>query len=190
MKARLRKDILSRRDTLAPSTIESKSHTIIERLESIPQFKRSRMPMFYASFRGEVHTISIIKARLETGLPVVLPRTIIEARRLIPYRIYSWEKDIVEGAYGIQEPNPEFAVRVAPHEIDLVVVPGSLFGKDCTRHGYGGGFYDRFLSQEAPQAFRIGLAFSFQVLDEVPSEPHDQKMDMIITEETVIRCKG
>ena len=190
MKATIRKEILSYRDSLDPSLIKKKSHTITDQLKTTPQFVQSRMPMLYASFRGEVHTISLIRERLKKGLPVALPRSIVEARRLAPYLIRSWERDIAKGAYGIPEPNPESAVPVSPSQIDLVVVPGSVFGKDCTRHGYGGGFYDRFLSRQVPHAYRIGLAFSFQVLEFVPSEPHDQKMDLILTEETVIMCEG
>ncbi|MCW5213519.1 hypothetical protein VU04_11495, partial [Desulfobulbus sp. TB] len=57
------------------------------------------------------------------------------------------------------------------------------------RLGYGGGYYDRFLTQDAPQAQRIGLAYTQQMVEQVPMEPHDQYMDMIITEEQVYQCR-
>ena len=144
--------------------------------------------MFYASFRSEVHTIDFIKGRVAKGLPVVLPRTLVVERRLIPYAIQSWDHDVKVGAYGILEPDPKRARKISSKQLDLIIVPGSVFDKTCARHGYGGGFYDRFLSEDAPQAFRIGLAFSCQVVEMAPIDPHDQKMDMIITENGVLQC--
>ena len=70
----------------------------------------------------------------------------------------------------------------------MVVVPGSVFDRRCGRYGYGGGYFDRFLSIEAPQALRIGLAFSLQVLPEIPLKTHDQRMDIIVTENEILRC--
>ncbi|MCW5208768.1 hypothetical protein VU10_00855 [Desulfobulbus sp. US1] len=57
------------------------------------------------------------------------------------------------------------------------------------RLGYGGGYYDRFLTQDAPQARRIGLAYALQMVEQVPMEAHDQYMDMIITEQQAYACK-
>jgi 5-formyltetrahydrofolate cyclo-ligase len=70
----------------------------------------------------------------------------------------------------------------------MVVVPGSVFDRRCGRYGYGGGYYDRFLSIEAPQALRIGLAFSLQVVPGIPLKTHDQKMDIIVMENEMLRC--
>jgi 5-formyltetrahydrofolate cyclo-ligase len=78
---------------------------------------------------------------------------------------------------------------VDPASIDTVLIPGSVFDVTGGRLGYGGGFYDRFLSNSAPQATRIGLAFSRQLVDRVPMEPHDQYMDFLVTEEQIFDCK-
>jgi 5-formyltetrahydrofolate cyclo-ligase len=67
-------------------------------------------------------------------------------------------------------------------------VPGSVFDTHCNRFGYGGGFYDRFLSMHAPQAIRIALAFDFQVQRKIDPKPHDEPMDIIVTEKRTIRC--
>lgn len=188
MKTSLRKKVLSFRDTLTPEELAQKSGAIWERLTQITAYSNATFPMFYANFKSEVITKQTIKERLKKKLPVVLPKTVIGERRLIPYLIKNWETDIVPGAYGILEPNPNTAERIAPDSIDVVIVPGSVFDKRCGRHGYGGGYYDRFLSEEAKGAIRIGLAFSIQVMEKIPLDPHDQKMDIIVSEDETIQC--
>ncbi len=188
MKSDVRREALRLRDGLTEQERLTKSKIITERLISLETYQKAQSPMFYASFRSEVITIDLIVARLAEGLPVILPLTLIDERRLVPYLITSWDKDIKRGAYGIPEPDPAKASPFHPNDLDLVLVPGSVFDKNCTRHGYGGGFYDRFLAEEAPQATRIALAYSCQLFDRVESEPHDQKMDLIITEKETLWC--
>lgn len=69
-----------------------------------------------------------------------------------------------------------------PDEIDLVVVPGLAFSQDRHRLGRGGGFFDRFLSGRAANAFKLGICFSFQLVDHVPTEGHDVVMDAVVTD--------
>ena len=135
-----------------------------------------------------METISLIKNRLVSDRPVLLPRTLIKEKKLAIFSIRSMY-DLAPGAYGILEPVEARAERVDPAKIDVVLVPGSVFDYRGGRFGYGGGFYDRFLSRDAPRAVRIGLAFSFQVLDNIPIKPHDELMDYIITERQVISCR-
>ncbi len=130
----------------------------------------------------------MIAKRLSQGKAVALPRTIIAKRQLECFQISSLD-DLVTGAYSIMEPDPERCPRVDPSELDMVIVPGSVFDRRGGRLGYGGGYYDRFLSKDAPQALRIALAFSFQVQDNnIPLQPHDELMDYIVTEKEIIRC--
>lgn len=134
-----------------------------------------------------METLSIIKRRLAEERPVLLPKTLINEKRLAVYRISSMD-DLAPGSYGILEPTESKVQEVHPADIDLVLVPGSVFDRRGGRYGYGGGFYDRFLSQEAPGALRIALAFSFQVFDNIFLQSHDQLMDYIVTEREIIRC--
>ncbi len=130
----------------------------------------------------------MIAKRLSQGKAVALPRTIIAQRQLECFQISSLD-DLVTGAYSIMEPDPERCPRVDPSELDIVIVPGSVFDRRGGRLGYGGGYYDRFLSKDAPQALRIALAFSFQVQDNnIPLQPHDELMDYIVTEKEIIHC--
>ena len=72
-----------------------------------------------------------------------------------------------------------------PEQIDLVLVPGLAFSKNRHRLGRGGGFFDRLLSGPAKGAFKLAICFSFQVIDEIPIEPHDAVVDAIATEERI-----
>jgi 5-formyltetrahydrofolate cyclo-ligase len=69
---------------------------------------------------------------------------------------------------------------------DLIFVPGLAFSKDGHRLGRGAGFFDRLLASRAARAFKIGICFSFQLVDAVPTERHDIEMDMIVTDEGVL----
>jgi 5-formyltetrahydrofolate cyclo-ligase len=97
-------------------------------------------------------------------------------------------RQLQPGCYGILEPTSAQVV-IEPARLDLALVPGSVFDRCGARLGYGGGFYDRFLSQDAPQALRIGLSFEIQLVDQVPTEVHDQFMDILVTEEQLYDCR-
>jgi 5-formyltetrahydrofolate cyclo-ligase len=94
--------------------------------------------------------------------------------------------DLSPGTYGILEPKKEKIKPTSIHEIDIVLVPGVAFDRFGHRLGQGGGYYDWFLSKT--NVVSIGLAFEFQILKEIPVEPHDQRVDLIVTEEKLIEC--
>jgi len=182
-----RSQILSKRNGLSFSTLSCLSKKIADNLRELDEYRTSRMPLIYISFRSEVDTHQLIKERLNSGLEVAVPKTDVTNKRLETYLLRDWEKDLSPGAYGILEPDMKVTSLISPSQIDLAVVPGSVFDRKCGRYGYGGGYFDRFLSIEAPQALRIGLAFSLQLLPEIPLKPHDQRMDIIITESEMLR---
>ncbi|MBE0584168.1 MAG: 5-formyltetrahydrofolate cyclo-ligase, partial [Desulfofustis sp.] len=74
---------------------------------------------------------------------------------------------------------------VAPIDLDLIILPGSVFDRRGGRFGYGGGYYDRLLAQ-VPNATRIALAFELQVVDRLPLADHDELLDRIVTEQRII----
>ena len=183
-----RSQILSKRDRFSLSSLSCLSKKITDNLKELEEYQTSRIPLIYVSFRSEVDTHQLIRERLNSGLEVAIPKTDVTNRRLEAYLLKNWGKDLRPGAYGILEPDVKVAPLIRPSQIDMVVVPGSVFDRQCGRYGYGGGYFDRFLSIEAPQALRIGLAFSLQVLPEIPLKTHDQRMDIIVTENEMLRC--
>ena len=128
----------------------------------------------YVSYRSEIKTQELLQALHEAGWRVYVPY--VAGQRMQAVR---WTPDtpMVLNQWGIPEP----AVREAPDEpLTLAILPGVAFGKDGTRLGYGGGYYDRFLAEHPCR--RIGICGSWQLLDSVPTEPHDLTADGILCE--------
>ena len=183
-----RSQILFKRNRLSLSALSCLSKKIADNLRRLEEYQNSRIPLIYVSFKSEVDTHQIIIERLNSGLEVAVPKIDITNRRLKTYLLRDWKKELKPGVYGILEPDVKVASLIRPSQIDIVVVPGSVFDRRCGRYGYGGGYFDRFLSIEAPQALRIGLAFSLQFLPKIPLKIHDQRMDIIVTENKTLRC--
>jgi 5-formyltetrahydrofolate cyclo-ligase len=184
----LRRTVLAGRDSLTPSLRGSLSEKIRHTVEQIAAYSNCRTPLIYVSFRSEVETQRLIEGRLRQGLHVAVPKTDVLNKRLLPYLIRDCSRDLRPGAYGILEPDPARTTPICPEEIDVALIPGSVFDRRCGRYGYGGGYYDRFLNDMAPRAIRIGLAFHMQLSPEIPLKPHDQRMDIIVTERECIEC--
>jgi 5-formyltetrahydrofolate cyclo-ligase len=143
--------------------------------------------MVYLAFRGEVETSRIIEDCLGRGVVVAAPLTLRADRRLVPLRLEGRAGELRKGAYGILEPDPARCSPVAPESLDLVVVPGVAFDERGGRLGYGGGYYDRFLRRHAAGAIWAALAFEIQiVLEPLPLDAHDVRMDLIFTESRVL----
>jgi len=184
----LRKEILAKRDTLTRDEIVTKSAAIAQRLLSLPEFAESDNIFLYVSFRSEVQTMELLHELVGRGKNVSVPITYVKERRLDAIRITNPAAELVPGYCDIPEPRPEILTSnyVDPQTIDLIVLPGSVFDERCGRFGYGGGFYDRFVSAN-PAAIRIGLAFEAQMVERAPLQDHDELLDMVVTEERVIR---
>ena len=183
----LRKEILSKRDRLTPRQIEDRSTKITQRLLEQIEIKRAHTVFIYVNFRSEVSTRKIIAELLRLGRQVAVPITREKERRLDIVTISDPENDLVPGYYGIMEPREESVERqaITPADIDVIILPGSVFDKRCGRFGYGGGYYDRLLAQ-IPSTARIALAFELQVVDRLPLQDHDEILDKVITEKQTL----
>ncbi len=191
MSAMLRQERLAARDQLDPISRCGKSGRIHRLLLAHPAAAAAEHFFLYIHFRSEVETLPLLNKLLAAGKTVSVPLTLRREGRLLAVQITDPASQLRPGCFGILEPNREQIRQTAvnPAEIDIALVPGSVFDRRGGRLGYGGGFYDRFLSQDAPQALRIGLAFAMQLTDRVPLEPHDQVMDILVTEEQVYECR-
>ncbi len=178
----LRQRILAARDTLAPEVRREWSAAICARLWEIPAVAAARAIMVYVSFRSEVETGIFIGEALKRGVTVVVPRTEVKAKQLAVYRLNDPARDLRPGYCGILEPDPTRVQPIDPAAIEVVILPGSVFDWAGGRLGYGGGYYDRFLAQQAPQALRIAVAYGMQVVEEVPVLAHDMRLHWLVTE--------
>lgn len=185
---KIRRQIIATRDQLSAHDLAMKSKLIIENLFQLAEFKAATTVMFYASFKSEVHTLECLARCIKHGKRLVLPRTLAKKKILRPYLIKDPLHDLEPGYCSIPEPDPTLTAQIDPREIDAIIIPGSAFDQHGGRLGYGGGFYDRFLTNQAPGALRIGLAFDLQVTDTpLPLAAHDQLLDCLVTEQKIFR---
>lgn len=185
---KLRRDTLGNRDSLSKKEQIDKSEEIQKRLFELDEVKKAQTIFIYVNFRSEVRTIAIIESLMEAAKKVTVPITLIDEKRLEAVQLFDLSKDLIPGYCGIPEPDKSRYKRnvIAPENIDIVILPGSVFDERGGRFGYGGGFYDRFL-EGIPQAIRIGLAFELQTVVEAPIKEHDEILDYIITEKRIIK---
>ena len=150
------------------------SAAIFSAVERLPEFRAARTVAVFAALPDEPATDEVL-ARWASTRRVVLPRVEGDAMRF-----YACRPDaLVFGAFGILEPPGE---RPCPAgEIDLVVCPGVAFTADGRRLGRGRGYYDRYLGDPAFRGFRVGVCYAHQLVDDLPVEPHDVRMDRVIT---------
>jgi 5-formyltetrahydrofolate cyclo-ligase len=185
-KRTLREQVLTLRAALPEQQRAQKSIKIQETILGLPEFQEAQNIMLFLNFRDEVETTGLAKKVLELGKTLVLPRCAPKGV-IIPSLIHDLEKDIEPGTWGIREPKKEGLIQVNPHEIDFTLVPGAAFDQQGNRLGYGGGYYDRFFERLKQGTPKVAIAFSCQVVAEIPVEPFDKKVDMLITEEGVTR---
>ena len=153
-----------------------RSEFIMERVAAMPCFQKAKVVLLYWSMADEVQTHAFVE-RWWREKTVLLPCVDGDNLRLRPY---TGPECMTAGEqFGIGEPTGEEWTDL--DRIDMIVVPGVAFDREGNRMGRGRGFYDRLL-KTATHAFKVGVAFDFQVIEAVPTEPHDVKMDTVVSE--------
>ncbi len=188
LKKSLRRETLAKRKELAeqsPMLFHEFSAKIIDTLKQTDEYKNAHTIMCFVSFEDEVETHQFIKDALADGKKVYVPHIIQVEKIMVPAEILDFDKDLEPGYYGILSPREDELRLKDKSEIDLVVTPGVLFDENGYRIGYGAGFYDRFFSQIEPAVPKIGIAFSLQQTDEVPTDEFDIPIDQLITEKGI-----
>lgn len=182
----IREEILQKRKDLDKNIRGMYSEEITNKLLASSYYMNAKTIMCFISFSDEVDTHDFIKRALKDGKEIVVPITFSKSHELKPSRIESFN-ELEPGFYNILTPKKEFERFIDPNEIDLIITPGVAFKKDGYRVGYGGGYYDRFLSK-IPNTQTIAIAFSLQIVDELPIDNYDIPVDYIYTEKNIITC--
>lgn len=155
------------------------------RLAETLEFKLARSVMIYNSDTTEIDTHELVLASLESGKRVGLPRTDKESHTLQVLEILDVHRDLEPSRFGFKEPRSVLP-PIEPALLDLILVPGRAFDPDGNRLGRGGGYYDRFVARLSGPRL-VALAFDCQIVASVPHQAHDRPVDMILTEERVVR---
>jgi len=181
-KAALRHKALVQRDRAAEAAGPKAALTIARRVLGDFVFMQGAVIGGYAAVRGEVDPFPLMAALANQGHALCLPQTTGDE---LVFRAWRPGDPLVIGRYNIPEPDSKARER-SPN---LVLVPLLAFDRHGYRLGYGGGYYDRYLSEHRGRsALRaIGIAFAGQEVDELPREATDQRLDAVVTEERVIR---
>lgn len=180
LKEELRKQMLKKRSGLAREYSAAADQAILKRLFEMPAYRKAKAVFTYVSKDGETDTRELIEHGLAQGKTVAVPRCTGEGL-MKAYRIYGME-DLEEGHYRILEPKTS-CQEIQPESIDLAVVPCVSCGYDGRRLGYGGGYYDRYLT--LTPALRVALCREQLMCDMIPSEIYDCAMDLVITEKGI-----
>lgn len=175
-KAEVRKMMRERKRAVSPDEKLRRSRIIMHRLEHTKDFAAAQVVLLYWSMADEVQTHEFVE-RWYREKTLLLPCVDGNDLRL---RQYTGPECMVAGEqFGIGEPTGEEWTDLAA--VQLIAVPGVAFDPQGNRMGRGRGFYDRML-KSTPNAVKIGLAYDFQMLDNIPTEPHDVRMDRVLTD--------
>lgn len=200
LKKAVRREVLTLRDSIS---VEDKAQydTVIRRIVTgMTEYREAEVILAYVNYKSEVETTFLIEQALADGKNVFAPK--VAGREMEFWKVTSLE-DLQEGYQGIREPvqSISFSEWMKACKI-MMLVPGAVFDRERHRIGYGGGFYDRYLNRlaenmdcatqmwdhiEHASFITAALAYSCQVLEQIPHEEHDRKPDLIVTEKGIYR---
>ena len=149
-------------------------------------FARAAAVLLFDPLPDEIDARPLLVAALGAGKRVALPRVDWDAGTMRAVEVSGPDFDAETRRHGVREPGE--GTVIDPADLGLILVPGLAFDAAGHRLGRGKGFYDRFLTDAPRAAHRLGLAFAFQILDRVPAEAHDRRVDAIVTELGVRVC--
>ncbi len=184
-KAETRRYLRQTLAAISPETRQSRSTAACSLVAGTPEFAAARIVMLYLSMPQELDTAWLALRCWQMDKTVVVPKVSWDQKRMLPIEITSLTSGLATSSYGAREP---IADKPIPADmIDLVIVPGLGFSRQGHRIGRGMGFYDRFLGQDNFLGIACGLGFEEQVLEQLPLQPHDIPMTLLVTDKTIRR---
>ena len=183
-KKELRKNILKMRDSMDEADRFSADETVLLKLLALKEYRDTIFT--FVIYSSEVYTKQLISESLRRGKRVLVPVVDNDKKEMILSELKRAEA-LQTSDMGILEPSGENIRPVEPKIVDICITPGAVFDKRGYRIGYGGGFYDKMMPRFRSDAKKIGVGYDFQLVDEVPKEEHDQKIDMLITDKEIYK---
>lgn len=189
-KAQLRSSLKATLDAMSMNDRAAASSRLVDQILDSEAYRTAKAILAYASMPAEISVDALIDQGLGDGKMICVPTIDWVSKSMQPTRIQNLDTDLQTGRYGVRVPREGCPV-VGHHEIDLILVPGRGFDLNGHRLGRGGGFYDRFIESLPPtnRPLLLGVCFGCQIVDRVPTEPHDHPMDRVVTERGFIEIE-
>jgi 5-formyltetrahydrofolate cyclo-ligase len=188
-KSLLRKRIIALREQLSPDIRTAHSAAISLLLRHLPAYQQANVVMGYMSFGAEFESSIWVKQVLADGKRLVLPKVNRQTSQLNLYWVDDLASQLAAGLWGIPEPVVERCERLNTlNEVEFALLPGVAFTRSGARLGYGGGFYDKLLSKIEYRPTLVAAAFGLQVVEDIPQEETDVKVEWVVTEQKIFDC--
>jgi 5-formyltetrahydrofolate cyclo-ligase len=176
LKSDLRAHLRARLEKISPAVRAVESIELCDRLQT--QMPSARTILFFAPLPDELDVWPVLELSLALGTNCALPFFDAEKKTYGAKLLKNLATDIVTGKFGVREPASNCA-EIPLNKFDLVLVPGMAFDLSSNRLGRGQGFYDRLL--ENASGIKCGVGYDFQLLEKIPAEAHDAKVNFILT---------
>jgi 5-formyltetrahydrofolate cyclo-ligase len=184
LKVELRSQMRARLEKISPAVRAVESINVCERLKT--QMPSAHTILFFAPLPDELDVWPVLEMSLALGVNCALPFFDPEKKTYGARQLQKLATDIIAGKFGVREPAAS-CVEIPLDQFDLILVPGMAFDLSGNRLGRGRGFYDRLLAEAS--GVKCGVCHDFQLLGKIPAEPHDAKVDFILTPSRCVRRK-
>lgn len=181
VKANLRRDVRAQMKLLSPEERQKSDGALFARFLSLPAVTAANTILLYCGMGAEPDTAQLIPSLLVMGKKLTLPRCTQEDG-IMNAHLIDGETQLIRHRYGMLEPGLDCPI-LSPDQIDLILVPGLAFDQHGYRLGQGGGYYDRYL--EKFSGHTVALCRNRFLLEHVPNQPHDHRVDQVITEDHI-----
>ena len=177
-KNQMRREIRERLRNWAAATKAQASGALVEKLMPLAS-EGDVVLAFWPLIASEPDIRETLEAWLAIGVCICLPR--VEGVNMSAHRVDAFDA-LLPSDFGVSEPDPNRHPEFELKRIDTILVPGVAFTRDGARMGRGKGHYDRFLPQLKSESSKIGVAFSLQIFEPIPLEPHDIRLDRVLSD--------
>ena len=185
-KKEIRALMRAKKAALTPAYVADYSARVTQAFTSQPFYRDAQVLYAYLTFNQELRTDGLIRRAWADGKRVAVPRVL--SRGVMEFYYIDSFEGFITSSFGVPEP-PEDPEKLADEREVLLLMPGLAFDRAHNRVGYGGGFYDRYLERkqaEGTRFFKPALAYDFQIVDSIPANEHDIRVDAILTAEEIL----
>ena len=189
-KARLRKEMIAKRDALAPKAREDFTRAAVGTLVALPEYRMARSVLATMSIGSEWNTRAFLERAHADGKEIMLPRiTDAKPKRLQLHRVADLDQDLRPGVWDIPEPDPARCPEAGIADVEFALVPALAIDAQGYRLGYGAGYFDKLLAGRGPRTFCVTALPAAFVVERLPHEPHDVAIHLIVSDGGTIPVK-